>query len=64
VLKGRRSFLIKELAKEFKKGAKVSFVGRGKKVEAVVQYCNEKTIRVKDTEGHDWNVAPTFLKKL
>ena len=61
-IKQRQGTLAHRKATQFKRGDKVSFVGRrGGTVSGVVKKINQKTVSV-TTDVCEWRVAPTFLK--
>jgi hypothetical protein len=41
---------------------KVQFVARGMMIKGVVMSVNDKTITVKEDNGHRWRVGPSLLK--
>lgn len=63
ILGDRRSQSNRQLMNAFNFGDRVTFNGRGRRIEGRVQKSNIKTVSVLSNEGVTWRVPPSMLQR-
>ena len=65
IVRAQYDLLQKQAVRQFAPGDKVNFITRaGRTVHGVVTKTNQKTIGVLASDGRNWRVGPSILKKV